>query len=165
MNHGMCRLDPVPGRANSIAPKKYVLNNMCPTIVLKRGNPLFCLGAIGGRKIITSVVQLLVNFLDFSMPPHQALSAPRCHCENNYPLFLELHKSDFITPSFADDSDQKIKSWGFHKKTFDRLADLGQEARSIFRNGGPAQAIFYDKINDELIAAVDPRGDGYISCL
>ncbi len=163
LNHGMCRLDPVPGRANSIAPQKYVLNNMCPTIVIKGKDPLLCLGAIGGRKIITSVAQLIVNFLDFSLLPHQALYAPRCHCEDSGPLFLESHENDFITPSFADGDSDKIESWGFKKDIIPELADLGHEVKTIFRNGGPAQAIFYDKANDRLISAVDPRGDGHIS--
>jgi gamma-glutamyltranspeptidase/glutathione hydrolase len=52
---------------------------MTPTIVLKDGAPAFVTGAPGGSRIITSVLQVLVNAIDFKKPIAEAVAAPRVH--------------------------------------------------------------------------------------
>ncbi len=52
---------------------------MSPTIVLKDGKPIISLGAAGGPKIISAVLQELVDMLDLGMTPQQAVAAPRIH--------------------------------------------------------------------------------------
>src|SRR4051812_10958361 len=64
LGHGNSRFDPVPGRANSIAPRKRPLDNMCPTIVLQNGRPSYAIGAVGGRRIPNAVFQVLMKIID-----------------------------------------------------------------------------------------------------
>ena len=69
----------VQGRANAIAPGKRPLSSMTPTIVLKDGTPLLVLGAPGGSRIITTVLEVIVNVIDYGMPLEEAVDAPRIH--------------------------------------------------------------------------------------
>ena len=69
----------IGGEANSVAPGKRPLSSMSPTIVLKDGQPIISLGAAGGPKIISAVVQELVAMLDMGATPAEALVAPRIH--------------------------------------------------------------------------------------
>jgi len=65
--------------ANSIAPGKRPLSSMTPTIVTKDGSVVLVLGSPGGPKIITSVLQVMLNVLDFRMGLQDAVAAPRVH--------------------------------------------------------------------------------------
>lgn len=69
----------IEGVANSIAPGKRPNSSMTPTIVLKNGQPFLILGAPGGSRIITGVMQVLLNVLDFGMNIQEAVDAPRFH--------------------------------------------------------------------------------------
>jgi gamma-glutamyltranspeptidase/glutathione hydrolase len=69
----------IQGEANSIAPKKRPLSSMTPTIVLKDGKPEFALGSPGGPTIINTVLQIIVNVIDFKMTLQEAVDAPRIH--------------------------------------------------------------------------------------
>ncbi len=73
---------------NAMAPGKARTTGMCPTIVLKDGRFAATSGAPGGFVIINSVLQSLLNVLDFDMTPVEAVSAPRIHCEGG-PVFCE----------------------------------------------------------------------------
>src|SRR6478736_8258043 len=65
--------------ANLPGPGKRPLSSMTPTIVLKDGKPFLITGSPGGSRIITAVLQIIVNAIDFHMPIDQAVSAPRLH--------------------------------------------------------------------------------------
>jgi gamma-glutamyltranspeptidase/glutathione hydrolase len=65
--------------ANLPAPGKRPLSSMTPTIVLKNGKPVLITGSPGGSWIISAVLQVIVNVLDFHMPLGEAISAPRVH--------------------------------------------------------------------------------------
>ncbi|MGZ8780642.1 MAG: gamma-glutamyltransferase [Thermoanaerobaculia bacterium] len=69
----------IQGEANTIAPKKRPLSSMTPTIVLKDGKPYFVIGSPGGPTIINTVLQAILNVVDFDMNIQQAVSAPRFH--------------------------------------------------------------------------------------
>ena len=69
----------IQGEANAIAPKKRPLSSMTPTIVLKDGKPFFAIGSPGGPTIINTVLQVIVNVIDFGMNMQQAIDAPRFH--------------------------------------------------------------------------------------
>lgn len=71
----------VQGRANAIAPGKRPLSSMSPTIVLKDGKPLMLTGSPGGSTIISTVVETMLNVLDFGMNAQQAVDAPRMHMQ------------------------------------------------------------------------------------
>jgi gamma-glutamyltranspeptidase / glutathione hydrolase len=65
--------------ANLPGPGKRPLSSMTPTIVLKDGRPFLITGSPGGSRIISAVLQVIVNVIDFQMPIGPAVSAPRLH--------------------------------------------------------------------------------------
>ncbi|WP_405088930.1 gamma-glutamyltransferase [Microbispora sp. NBC_01389] len=73
---------PAPGDPNLPAPGKRPRSSMAPTIVLKDGRPLLAVGSPGGATIITTVLQILVNRLDFGMSLPDAVAAPRASQRN-----------------------------------------------------------------------------------
>ncbi len=69
----------VQGERNSIAPGKRPLSSMMPTIILKDGKPFMVLGAPGGPVIITAILQVILNVIDFGMNVQDAVDFPRIH--------------------------------------------------------------------------------------
>jgi len=69
----------IQGEANAIAPAKRPLSAMTPTIVTKNGRLALVLGAPGGPRIISGVLQVMLNVLDFGMNVQQAVDQPRLH--------------------------------------------------------------------------------------
>jgi gamma-glutamyltranspeptidase / glutathione hydrolase len=69
----------VQGAANAIAAGKRPLSSMSPTIVTRDGKPLLVLGTPGGSRIITAVLQVIVNVVDYGMNVQEAVDAPRFH--------------------------------------------------------------------------------------
>ena len=63
--------------ANIIAPGKRMLSSMTPTIVLKDGKVLLLTGSPGGRTIINTVVNVVLNVTAFGMIGREAVDAPR----------------------------------------------------------------------------------------
>jgi gamma-glutamyltranspeptidase/glutathione hydrolase len=69
----------VQGKANAIAPGKRPLSSMSPTLVEKDGRLFLVLGSPGGSRIISTVLETLINILDHGMGPQEAVDAPRLH--------------------------------------------------------------------------------------
>jgi len=69
----------VQGSANAIAPGKRPLSSMTPTIVTKDGKLVLVVGTPGVSRIITTVLQVIVNVIDHAMPLQEAVDAPRIH--------------------------------------------------------------------------------------
>jgi gamma-glutamyltranspeptidase / glutathione hydrolase len=69
----------IQGKANAIAPGKRPLSSMTPTIVLKDGRPVLVVGTPGGSRIITTVLEIIVNVIDHGMTLQEAVDAPRIH--------------------------------------------------------------------------------------
>ena len=69
----------IGGKANAIAPNKRMLSSMSPTIVLKDNRPFMVVGTPGGTTIITSVLQSIINVVDFGMNAHDAVNEPKFH--------------------------------------------------------------------------------------
>ena len=69
----------VGGDANAVEPKKRPLSSMSPTIVVKDGKTWLVTGSPGGSRIITTVLQMVVNTIDFGMNVAEATNAPRFH--------------------------------------------------------------------------------------
>jgi gamma-glutamyltranspeptidase/glutathione hydrolase len=65
--------------ANAIAPGKRMLSSMTPTIVLKKGKPFLVIGTPGGTTIPTSVLQTILNILDFNLSTEDAVNKPKFH--------------------------------------------------------------------------------------
>ena len=69
----------VQGEANAIAPGKRPLSSMAPTLVERDGRVVLVLGSPGGSRIITTVLETILNIVDYRMPPQEAVEAPRLH--------------------------------------------------------------------------------------
>ena len=89
LNNEMGDFNPIPGNTNSagligtqpnvVAPGKRMLSSMTPTIVAKDGKPVLIIGSPGGRTIINTVLQVVLNILDHNMNIGEAIEAPRIH--------------------------------------------------------------------------------------
>jgi gamma-glutamyltranspeptidase/glutathione hydrolase len=126
--------------ANEIQPGKRMLSSMTPTIVLKDGKPVLALGSPGGSTIITVVLQVILNRLEFEMNLEQAVNSPRIHHQW---LPDEIYTEPF---GIAKDVRQKLleKSYKF-----------GTE-----RKLGLVEAISYDSRTGEFVGVSDRRGYG-----
>jgi len=71
----------VGNAANAIQPGKRPLSSMTPTIVLKNKEPFLILGSPGGSRIITAVLQTILNVTVHNMNIQKAVSAPRVHSQ------------------------------------------------------------------------------------
>ncbi|GEP09578.1 gamma-glutamyltransferase [Methylobacterium gnaphalii] len=69
----------VGGQANAVAPGARPLSSMTPTMVFRGGRLFLVTGSPGGSRIITTVLQVIVNVLDFKMNLAEAVAAPRIH--------------------------------------------------------------------------------------
>lgn len=66
-------------KPNMAAPGKRMLSSMTPTILSKDGRLFMVIGTPGGRRIINTVLQVILNVVDFGMNIQEAIEAPRVH--------------------------------------------------------------------------------------
>ena len=83
-NNSMINFHPYPGDPNSLAPRKSRTTGMTPTIVYSGDSPRIVLGAPGATRIITAVLQVILNVIDFDMSISDAVRAPRCDCQGEH---------------------------------------------------------------------------------
>ncbi|SHH26051.1 gamma-glutamyltransferase [Massilia sp. CF038] len=83
LNNEMTDFDFSGTNPNLPEPGKRPRSSMSPTIVFKAGKPVFTVGSPGGATIITTVLQTIVNHLDFGMPMDAAINAPRLSQRND----------------------------------------------------------------------------------
>ena len=89
LNNEMGDFNPIPGvttsrgmigtKPNLVAPEKRMLSSMSPTIVAKDGKPILIIGSPGGRTIINTTLQVILNVIDHEMTVAEAIEAPRIH--------------------------------------------------------------------------------------
>ena len=89
LNNEMGDFNPIPGHTNRrgrigtppnlVEPEKRMLSSMTPTIVAADGKPVLVVGSPGGRTIINTVLQVVLNVIDHGMNVGQAVEAPRIH--------------------------------------------------------------------------------------
>src|ERR1700681_349943 len=91
--------------ANLPGPGKRPLSSMSPTIVLKDGKPVLVTGSPGGSRIISTVLQVIVNVLDYHMDVAAAVGAPRLHHQ-------WLPDEVRIERGFADDTPAELRAMG-----------------------------------------------------
>ncbi len=132
----------VGNSANAIAPGKRPLSSMSPTF-LEDQQRVAILGTPGGSRIITMV---LLGALEFAAnkPPQAWVSAPRFHHQ---------YLPDRL--SFEPDT--------FSEETISALATMGHPLKEGSRQYGNMQAILWDRSQNSVIAASDPRGNGLAS--
>jgi gamma-glutamyltranspeptidase/glutathione hydrolase len=109
LGHGMSRFDPRPGKPNSPGPGKRPLHNMCPCVVLRGGQPLYCLGAVGGRRIPNTVFNVLAHLIGRGAPLEDAVAAPRLHTEGDLNVLAEA--------TWPEATLDRLKTAGYKVKT------------------------------------------------
>jgi gamma-glutamyltranspeptidase/glutathione hydrolase len=68
--------------ANSIQPSKRPLSSMTPTLIIdEEGNPIMTIGAAGGSRIITAVLQTIISVIDHNLGIQEAIDLPRTHSQ------------------------------------------------------------------------------------
>lgn len=82
LNNELTDFDAVPGGANEVQPNKRPLSSMTPTIVFDDGKPVLTVGSPGGTTIITSVLQTIINAIEYEMDLKDALEEPRIYTNN-----------------------------------------------------------------------------------
>jgi gamma-glutamyltranspeptidase/glutathione hydrolase len=88
-NNEMGDFNPIPGETdnfgrigtnpNIIQPEKRMLSSMTPTIVAKNGKPYLVIGSPGGRTIINTVFQTVINVLEYEMSIDMAIESMKIH--------------------------------------------------------------------------------------
>jgi gamma-glutamyltranspeptidase/glutathione hydrolase len=141
-NNGMQAFHPYPGHPNSISPGKSRITGMSPTIVFKEGQPWLVASSLGATRILTGVLQVVVNMIDFEMTPVEAVSAPRVHCEQEQ---LDLEPRAY----FALKDELKARGYNVVKSglSYDAFFSLVHVASR-------------DPATGRLNGAADPRGRG-----
>ena len=124
--------------ANSIQPGKRMLSSMTPVIVLKDKKPWIIAGSPGGSTIITVVLQVLLNCIDFNMNIQEAVNAPKVH-HQWYPN--EIYYEEF---GLSKDVRNNLLKMGY---------EIGEE-----RTLGRSECIMVGK--NYIYGASDPRGYG-----
>jgi gamma-glutamyltranspeptidase/glutathione hydrolase len=130
----------VGGVANAIEPGKRMLSSMTPTIIVKDNKPFLVVGSPGGSRIITTVLQVIVNVLDHGMNVQEAVDAPRFHHQ---------WLPDFI----------RIEKQGFPQDVITALEARGHTVKAD-GNMGDVHAIWIDPTTNVRYGASDPRADG-----
>ena len=123
------------GDANAVAAGKRPLSSMTPTIVFADGEPWFATGTPGGSRIITSVLQMIVNMIDHRMNLAAATAAPRMH-HQWYPDVLQLES-------------------GFSPDTIRLLQQRGHTVADSRYSMGSLQSV--GKVDGVFRGASDPR--------
>ncbi len=129
----------IQGPANAIGPAKRPLSAMTPTIVLKDGKLFLVLGSPGGPTIITTVANVLIGVVDFSLDIAEAVNAPRFH---NQWLPDEILVEDRLSP----DTMNVLRSKGHQLK--------------VEHFWGDGECIMVDPKTGERLGASDGRNNG-----
>jgi gamma-glutamyltranspeptidase / glutathione hydrolase len=113
------------GNANAIQPRKTPLSSMSPTIVLRDGQLFAVLGSPGGPTIINTVLEVLVNLVDFKMNLADAVDQPRFH-HQWMPDKLQVEK--ILSP----DTIESLRARGHQVEV---ISEQGEVAAIALRDG------------------------------
>ena len=136
LNNELTDFDPAPlfpdqPDPNLPAPGKRPRSSMAPTIVLHGGSPLFTVGSPGGASIITTVLQIILDRVDFGMSLPDAIAAPRASQRNGTtsdaePAFLAAY-GNVLTTRFG--------------QRFNTVAEIGAATGAEVLPDGSVQAV------------------------
>ncbi len=130
----------IGGKANAIEARKRPLSSMTPTLVFKDGRPMLATGSPGGSRIITTVLQVIMNVIDHKKNIAEAVSAPRIHHQW---LPDEIRTEGGIS--------------------YDTLSILRQRGHSIRRKWAMGSANSVMRIEQGFLGASDPRRRGALA--
>ncbi len=130
----------VQSEANAIAPYKRMLSSMTPTMVTKNGQLFMVIGSPGGPTIINTVLQVILNVVEFGMDIQEAIDAPRFHHQ-------------WLPDEISYERDGLV---------LDVVENLQAKRHTLRpeRMIGEAEGIVYDLEKRCYYGAADPRGEG-----
>jgi len=131
--------DGLPPPPNAMAPGKRMLSTMMPTFIMKDGHPWLVTGSPGGSTIIDTVLQVIVNVVDFKMNIDEATHQPR--------IFQDASDKLRVEPNFNPDTVRLLTEMG-HPITSDETM-------------GSAQSIMIE--DGHFLGAADPRRPGALA--
>lgn len=147
LNNEMGDFNPIPGYTNSrgligtkpnlVEPEKRMLSSMTPTIVSKDGKPVIVIGTPGGRTIINTVLQVIVNVIDHEMDIAKAIESPRIHHQ--------------WLPNITS-----FEEWGISPDSRALYENMGHKVRFITHQG-QAMGIYIDDKEGIIYGAADSR--------
>lgn len=127
-NNEMGDFNPVPGvtttegqigsAANIIAPEKRMLSSMTPTIIAKNGKPYLIIGSPGGRTIINTVFQTILNVLAYDMRIDHAIEAMKIH--HQWLPDVIFYEKNLMSP----DTKAALEKMGHQLRGIDNLGEL-----------------------------------------
>jgi gamma-glutamyltranspeptidase/glutathione hydrolase len=129
----------IQGPANAIGPGKRPLSAMTPTIVLRDGRLFLVLGSPGGPTIVTTVANIFIGVVDFSLDIQEAVNAPRFHHQ-------WLPDQILVEDRLSPDTMNLLSSKG-HKLKVDHF-------------WGDGECIMVDPKTGERLGASDGRNNG-----
>lgn len=141
LNNEMTDFDFVPGGANEVQPGKRPRSSMTPTIVFKDGKPIFSVGSPGGARIITTVMQVIMNMIDHGMSVQEAINAPR--------IFSSSYPTVQWEAGIAEHVKRELELRG-HKMAENPIVM------------GSVQSIVIDIETGKLYGGADPRREGTV---
>jgi len=124
---------------NQIRPQQRMLSSMTPTIVAKNGVPLFATGSPGGKTIINTTMQTILNVVDHGMTIAESIEAPRIHHQ--------------WLPDIT-----RFEGRGFSPDTIRLYESMGHTLRSG-RYIGSAMGVYRDPETGVLSGAADSRAE------
>jgi gamma-glutamyltranspeptidase / glutathione hydrolase len=130
----------VGGDTNSVSPGARPLSSMTPTMLFKDGRLVLVTGSPGGSRIISTVLQVIVNVIDFDMSLAEAVAAPRMHHQWR--------------------PDALLVETGFSPDTLALLRERGQRV-VVGSTSGSANTIL--RTHEGLMGAADPRQRGTLA--
>ena len=130
--------------ANKIEPMKRPLSSMTPTIVFQDGKPIIVTGAQGGSRIITAVLQIILNYHEFNLGAEESVHLHRYHHQwKPEVLMYEMFSEDLIN---------ELENLGF---------ELRQRPPNYDYSNGITSSIMIE--DNKLIGVSDPRSGDYMS--
>ncbi|MBK8981014.1 MAG: gamma-glutamyltransferase [Ignavibacteria bacterium] len=117
----------VGNEANAIHPEKRMLSSMTPTLVFKTGKPFLVTGSPGGGRIITTVLQNILNLIDHKMTLKESIDAPRFH-HQWLPDEIQIEKR-----LVSKEADEKLTVLGYYLKG---ISDFGRVNAILINDDG-----------------------------
>jgi len=115
----------VQGPANRVEPGKRPLSSMAPTILVRDGFARLVLGSPGGPRIVSAVLEVVLNMVDFKMEVHDAVDAPRFHHQWRPDALV-------LEPGFSPDTVKLLQMKG-HRVA--RIANVGKVGAIAVQDG------------------------------
>ncbi len=126
----------IGGKENAISPTKRPLSSMSPTIVMKDGSPVLALGSPAGTRIISCVLETLLNYLEYELPLYESVRAPRFH-HQWIPDEIQMEPDRFNSNTIMT-----LEKMGYKVK----LKEILCRVQAVARQG------------NHLVGVADPRG-------